>query len=58
MIVRLKGPYSVIAFPDGTGIINMSGNEALAKDRTGDTLTGMILASMLRIYGWKPVGNR
>ncbi|OZI11086.1 bifunctional ADP-dependent NAD(P)H-hydrate dehydratase/NAD(P)H-hydrate epimerase [Bacillaceae bacterium SAS-127] len=49
VIVVLKGQYSVIAFPDGTGIINTSGNEALAKGGTGDTLTGMILASILRM---------
>ncbi|WP_203362696.1 NAD(P)H-hydrate dehydratase [Bacillus sp. REN10] len=47
--IVLKGQYSVIAFPDGTGIINMSGNEALAKGGTGDALTGMLLASMLRL---------
>ncbi|WP_338754590.1 NAD(P)H-hydrate dehydratase [Bacillus sp. FJAT-52991] len=47
--VVLKGQYSVIAFPDGTGIINTSGNGALAKGGTGDALTGMILASILRL---------
>ena len=45
LIVILKGKYSVIAFPDGTGIINLTGNRALSKGGTGDTLTGMLLAA-------------
>ncbi len=35
---------TVIAFPDGTGYVNSSGNAALAKGGSGDTLTGMLLA--------------
>ena len=46
VIVVLKGSYTVIAFPDGTGIINSTGNRALSKGGTGDTLTGMLLASV------------
>lgn len=44
VIVILKGKYTVIAFPDGSGIINLTGNGALSKGGTGDTLTGMLLA--------------
>ncbi|WAA11041.1 NAD(P)H-hydrate dehydratase [Fervidibacillus albus] len=44
MIVVLKGTYTVIAYPDGTGVINTSGNHCLAKGGSGDTLTGMLLA--------------
>jgi NAD(P)H-hydrate repair Nnr-like enzyme with NAD(P)H-hydrate dehydratase domain len=44
--VVLKGSYTVIAYPDGTGIINLTGNRALSKGGTGDTLTGMLLASV------------
>ena len=44
VIVVLKGMYTVIAFPDGTGYVNSSGNAALAKGGSGDTLTGMLLA--------------
>ncbi len=41
--VVLKGANTVIAFPDSTGYVNPTGNAALAKGGTGDTLTGMIL---------------
>lgn len=44
--VILKGKYTVIAFPDGSGYINPTGNRALSKGGTGDTLTGMLLASI------------
>lgn len=45
VIVVLKGENTVIAFPDGSGIVNPTGNRALSKGGTGDTLTGMLLAS-------------
>ncbi|WP_416825691.1 NAD(P)H-hydrate dehydratase [Ectobacillus polymachus] len=44
VIVVLKGTYTVIAFPDGKGVINTTGNSGLAKGGTGDTLTGILLA--------------
>ncbi len=43
-IVILKGRYTVLAFPDGSLIVNPTGNAGLAKGGTGDTLTGMLLA--------------
>jgi len=46
VIVILKGKYTVMAFPDGTGYLNPTGNRALSKGGTGDTLTGMLLASV------------
>lgn len=46
VIVVLKGENTVIAFPDGTGYITLTGNRALSKGGTGDTLTGMLLASI------------
>ena len=46
VILVLKGKYTVIAFPDGSGYINLTGNSAMSKGGTGDTLTGMLLASV------------
>lgn len=46
IIVVLKGNNTIIAFPDDSGYINRTGNSALAKGGTGDTLTGMILAML------------
>lgn len=44
VIVVLKGRNTVIAFPDGSLHINVTGNAGLAKGGTGDTLTGILLA--------------
>jgi NAD(P)H-hydrate epimerase len=46
VVVILKGQYTVIAFPNGTGFVNVTGNRALSKGGTGDTLTGMLLAGV------------
>jgi hydroxyethylthiazole kinase-like uncharacterized protein yjeF len=46
VIVVLKGQNTVIAFPDGSGLVNSTGNSALSKGGTGDTLTGMLLAML------------
>ncbi|MFY4775635.1 NAD(P)H-hydrate dehydratase [Metabacillus sp. RGM 3146] len=44
VIVVLKGEHTVIAYPDGTGVVNKTGNSALGKGGSGDTLTGMLTA--------------
>jgi hydroxyethylthiazole kinase-like uncharacterized protein yjeF len=41
-IVVLKGPYTVVASPDGKTMVNPFANAALASAGTGDVLAGMI----------------
>ncbi|MEC1433398.1 NAD(P)H-hydrate dehydratase [Bacillus spizizenii] len=45
-VIVLKGNQTVTAFPDGDCWRNPTGNGALAKGGTGDTLTGMILGML------------
>ncbi|EGA90415.1 putative carbohydrate kinase [Planococcus donghaensis MPA1U2] len=51
--IVLKGPHTVISFPDGETWINPTGNSALAKGGTGDTLTGMILGMLCCHSNWQ-----
>lgn len=46
--VVLKGEYTVTAFADGSGYVNVTGNDGLSKGGSGDVLTGLILALVLR----------
>ncbi|WP_027409128.1 NAD(P)H-hydrate dehydratase [Anoxybacteroides tepidamans] len=46
--VVLKGPYTIVATPDGKQYINTTGNPALAKGGSGDVLAGIILAFLMQ----------
>lgn len=51
--IVLKGQATLIAFPDGEMWLNPTGNSALAKGGTGDTLTGMLLGMLCCHENWK-----
>jgi len=43
-VLVLKGPGTVVAAPDGTALVNTTGNCGMAKGGSGDILAGMILS--------------
>lgn len=51
--IVLKGQNTITAFPDGDTWTNPTGNSALAKGGTGDTLTGMMLGMLCCHRDWK-----
>lgn len=51
-LVVLKGAAAVLARPDGTTVINETGNPALSAPGMGDVLTGMLAAFVARLEPW------
>ena len=51
--IILKGQTTVVAFQDGEVWKNPTGNSALAKGGTGDTLTGMMLGMLCCHSDWR-----
>ena len=49
-LLLYKGAHTIIAMPDGNLFFNSSGNPALAKGGSGDTLTGILLGLLSRGY--------
>jgi NAD(P)H-hydrate epimerase len=55
LILVLKGERSLIANPDGTVVINPTGNAGVSRAGAGDTLAGIITALLAQTFATKDV---
>jgi ADP-dependent NAD(P)H-hydrate dehydratase / NAD(P)H-hydrate epimerase len=44
----LKGTYTIVTAPDGTQLVNTTGNPGLGKGGSGDVLSGILLAMLMQ----------
>jgi NAD(P)H-hydrate epimerase len=50
LVIILKGHYSFVALPDGTGYFNITGNAGMATGGSGDVLTGILTGLLAQGY--------
>jgi hydroxyethylthiazole kinase-like uncharacterized protein yjeF len=53
VILVLKGERSLVAKPDGTVVINPTGNAGISRAGAGDTLTGIITSFLAQTFAIK-----
>lgn len=55
VILVLKGERSLIAHPNGTVVINPTGNAGVSRAGAGDTLTGIITSFLAQVFSVKDI---